>query len=61
MRELKVNKKKEFKVEITYIIEVESINISNPYSLPLSGFFDFNLSFLTLPDVIFNNTLVPFL
>ena len=61
MRKLKVNKKNKFKVEITYIVEVKSINTFNPYLLPLSGFFNFNFSFSILPDVISDNTPVPFL
>ena len=61
MRELKINKKKKFKVEITYMAVVGSFNILNPYLLPLFGFFDFNFSFLILPDVISNNTPVFFL
>ena len=48
-------------MEITYIIEVGSINTPNFYLLPLSDFFDFNFSFLILPDVISNNTPVLFL
>ena len=47
MRKLKVDKKKEFKVE--------SVNISDPYLLPLSSFFNFNFSFLILPDIISDN------
>ena len=53
MRKLKVNKKKEFKVEF--------VNTSNPYLLPLSGSFNFDFSFLILPDVISDNTPVFFL
>ena len=56
-----MDKKKEFKVEIAYIVEVESVNALNSYLLPLSSSFNFNLSFLILPDVIFNNTPIPFL
>ena len=61
MRKLKVDKKKEFKVEIAYIIEVEFINTFNPYLLPLSGSFNFDFSFLILPNVISNNMPIPFL
>ena len=61
MRELKADKKKKSKVEITYIAVVGSFNASNPYLLPLSGSFNFNFSFLILPDVISDNTPVPFL
>ena len=42
-------------MEITYIAEVVSSNTSNPYLLPLADSFNFNLSFLILPDIIFNN------
>ena len=61
MCKLKVNKKKEFKVEIAYTVKVKSVNTFNPYLLPLSGSFDFDLSFLILPDVISNNIPVFFL
>ena len=61
MRKLEVNKKKEFKVKIAYIIGVESIDISNPYLLPLFGFFNFDFSFLILLNVISDNIPVPFL
>jgi hypothetical protein len=56
-----MDKKKESKVEIVYIAEVESSNAFNSYLLILSGFFDFNPSFLILPDIISNNMPVPFL
>ena len=61
MYKLKTNKKKEFKVEIAYTVKVGSVNTSNLYLLPLSSSFDFNFFFLILPDVISNNTPVPFL
>ena len=61
LRELKADKKKKFKVKITYIVVVESINTLNPYLLPLFSSFNFNLSFLILPNVISDNTPVPFL
>ena len=61
MRKLKVNKKKESKVEMAYIVEVGSIDAPNPHLLPLFGSFDFDFSFLILPDVISDNTPVPFL
>jgi hypothetical protein len=59
--ELKVDKKKKSKIEIAYIVAVGSFNIPNPYLLPLSGSFDFDFSFLILPNVISDNTPVPFL
>ena len=61
LRELEVKEKKEFRVEIAYIVEVESFNIPNPHLLPLANSFNFNLSFLILPDIIFNNIPIPFL
>ena len=61
MCELKAKKKKKFEVEIAYIAKVESSNTPNPHLLPLAGFFDFNPSFLILPDVISDNTPIPFL
>ena len=48
-------------MEITYIAVVESVNTPNSYLLPLFGSFNFNLSSSILPDVISNNTPVPFL
>ena len=59
MCKLKIDKKKKSKVEIAYTVKVGSINASNSYLLPLSGSFNFNLSFLILPDIIFNNIPVP--
>ena len=61
MREFKAKEKKESKIEITYIAEAGSINTFNPYLLPLSGSFNFDFSFLILPDVISNNISIPFL
>ena len=61
MCKLKADKKKEFKVEIAYIVEVKFINTPNPHLLPLSSSFNFNLSFSILPDIISNNTPIPFL
>ena len=48
-------------MEIAYIAEVESVDAFNPYLLPLSGSFDFDFSFLILPNVISNNIPIPFL
>ena len=61
MRKLKVNKKKKFKIKMAYTAKVGSINTPNPYLLPLSSSFNFDLSFLILPDVISNNMPVFFL
>ena len=60
MYEFKANKKKSI-VETIYIIVVGSFNTFNPRLLPLADSFNFNLSFLILPDVISNNTPVFFL
>ena len=60
MRELKVDKKKKFKVKIAYTAAVGFINTPNPYLLPLSGSFNFDFSFLILPNVISNNISIPF-
>ena len=56
-----MDKKKESKVEIAYIAVVESINAPNFYLLPLSSSLNFNFSFSILPDVISDNTPIPFL
>ena len=61
MCELKIDKKKKFKVEIAYTAKVESVNAPNFYLLPLSNFFGFNFSFSILPDVISSNTFISFL
>ena len=61
MRELKMDKKKEFKVEIAYTVKIGSINAFNFYLLPLSSSFDFDFSFSILPDVISDNMPVSFL
>ena len=46
-------------MEIAYIAVVKSFNIPNPYLLLLANSFNFNLSFLILPDVISNNIPIP--
>ena len=56
-----MDKKKKFIVEIVYIAVVESFNIPNPCLLPLANSFDFDLSFLILPNVISDNIPIPFL
>ena len=61
MYKLKVDKKKESIVETIYIVVVKSFNIPNPYLLPLADSFDFDLFFLILPNIISDNTPVPFL
>ena len=61
MRELKANKKKEFKVEIAYIVKVGFFNTPNPHLLLLTDFFISNFSFSILPNVFSDNTPVPFL
>ena len=45
---------------MAYTAKIGSINTPNPYLLPLFNFFNFNFSFLILPDVIFNNIPVSF-
>ena len=47
-------------MEMVYIVAVKSFNTPNPHLLPLSGSFDFNFSFLILPDIISNNTPILF-
>ena len=61
MRELKTDKKKKFKLEITYIAEVGFSNTPNPHLLPLADFFASNFFFLMLPNVLSDNMPVPFL
>ena len=61
MCKLKVKKKKKSKIEITYMAEVGFINTPNSHLLPLFGFFNFDFSFLILPDIISNNIPVSFL
>ena len=61
MCELEINKKKKSKVEMAYIVKVGFYNTLNLRLLPLSGSFNFNFSFLILPDVISNNTPILFL
>ena len=61
MRKLKADKKEKFKMKTAYIVKVRSINALNPYLLPLSNSLNFDFSFLMLPNIISNNTPVPFL
>ena len=56
MQELKATKVKE-----KNSLKVESLATQVAYLLPLANSFDFNPSFLILPNVIFDNTPVPFL
>ena len=56
-----MDKKKESKLEIAYTAEMGFSDASNPYLLPLANFFTFNFSFSILPDVISDNTPIPFL
>ena len=56
-----MDKKKEFTAEIVYIAAVGSSNTPNPYLLPLADSFNFNFSFLILPNVISDNIPVLFL
>ena len=61
MYKLKANKKKKIAMEVVYIIEVGCFNTPNPYLLPLADSFNFNLSFLILPNIISDNMPIPFL
>ena len=61
MYKLKVNKKKEFKVEMAHIVVVGSVNAPNSYLLPLFSSFNFDFSFSILPDIISDNMPIPFL
>ena len=46
---------------MAYIAKIEFINTPNPYLLSLFSSFDFDFSFLILPNIISNNTPVLFL
>ena len=48
-------------MEITYIVKVGFFNTSNPHLLLLFSIFNFDFSFLILPNIISDNTPVPFL
>ena len=48
-------------MEIAYTVKVGSFNTFNSYLLLLSGSFDFDPSFLILPNIISNNTPLLFL
>ena len=56
-----MDKKKKFKVEMAYIVKIGFINTPNSYLLLLFGSFNFDFSFLILPDVISDNMPVLFL
>ena len=49
------------KVKKKNSLEVKLLATLVAHLLPLADFFAFNFSFLILPDVIFDNTPVPFL
>ena len=61
LRELEAKKKKKFKIKIAYIVEVGSFDIFDPHLSLLADFFVSGFSFSILPDIISNNTPVPFL
>ena len=61
MRKLKADNKKKFIAETVYIVAVKSFNTPNPHLLFLANSFNFNLSFLILPNVISDNIPIPFL
>ena len=48
-------------MEIAYIAEVGFSNVFNPRLSPLADFFASDFSFSILPNILFNNTPVPFL
>ena len=56
-----MDKKKKFKVEIAYTAVVGFFDTFNPYLLPLSGSFNFDLSFSILPNIISDNISIFFL
>ena len=61
MHKLKADKKKESTIEIIYIAVVGSSDAPNLHLLLLADSFNFDFSFLILPDVISNNTPIFFL
>ena len=61
MCKLKADKKKEFKIKIAYTVKVKSYNTPNSHLLSVFSSFNFDLSFSILPNVISNNTPIPFL
>ena len=61
LHKLKADKKKKSIVETVHTAKVGSFNTPNPRSLPLADSFNFDLSFLILPDIISDNTPIPFL
>ena len=56
-----MQKLKATKVKEKNSLEVKLLATQVVYLLLLVNSFDFNPSFLILPDVIFNNTPIPFL
>ena len=56
-----MQKLKAAKVKEKNSLEVKLLATQVVYLLPLVNSFDFNSFFLILPDIIFNNTPVPFL
>ena len=56
MQEFKATKAKE-----KNSLKAKSLATQVAHLLPLADSFNFNPSFLILPDVIFNNTFIPFL
>ena len=61
LREQGIQELKAAKAKEKNSLEVELLATQVAYLLPLVNSFNFNPSFLILPDVIFNNTPVPFL
>jgi hypothetical protein len=55
-----VDKKKKSIVENISIVVIGSSNTPNSYLLSLANSLNFDFSFLILPDIISDNTPVPF-
>ena len=61
MRKLKADKKKKSITETVYIVKIGSFNAPNPHLLPLANSLNFDFFFLILPNIISDNTPIPFL
>ena len=60
-REQGIQELKATEVKENNSLEAKSLATQVAYLLPLADFFEFNSFFLMLPDIIFDNTPVPFL
>ena len=56
-----MQKLKATKVKKKNSLKAKSLATLVAHPLPLADFFTFNFSFLTLPNIISNNTPIPFL